>query len=241
MKRESVIHGLLYLAATIGTAIGNWKQWHGLEYVCKPVMMIVLSVWFFLNSRRYGDRFTLLIQIGLFFSLIGDVALMFEPKDPFLFLIGLSAFLLAHLCYAIAFILNIIDVGGTEGMLLSSGLTVLIVFYSIFFTWDITEHVTEDLRPPVVGYTIAITLMGAAAAFRYTRTFPRSFWTVFIGAVLFIASDSLLALDRFVKDLTWGPLVVIVLYSAAQFCIAGGCLWHVLDPETIRRKQALEA
>jgi uncharacterized membrane protein YhhN len=241
IKRDTLINGAIYVAATAGAAVGVWKQWYAVEYACKPLMMIVLSLWFFFNSRRYGDRFTLLIQAGLFFSLIGDVALMLERVDPFLFVIGLSAFLLAQLCYAIAFILNIIDVGGTEGMLLSTGLTVLLVFYSVFFTMDLMDHVTEDLQAPVIGYSVAIVVMGGAAAFRYTRTFPRSFWMVFIGAVLFVASDSLLAVNRFVKDLAWGHAAVILLYAIAQFMIAAGCLLHVLDPETIRRRQALEA
>lgn len=241
IKRNTLLNGAVYAAATVGTIVGIWKEWHTLEYVCKPLMMIVLSLWFFFNSRRYGDRFTLLVQAGLFFSLVGDVALMLEHVDPFLFIIGLSAFLLAQLCYAIAFLLNIIDVGGGEGMLLSTGLTVLLFFYSIFFTWDLMDHVTEDLQVPVIGYAVAIGLMGGAAAFRYTRTFNRSFWMVFGGALLFIASDSLLAVNHFMNKMPWAQVAVIALYALAQFLIAAGCLMHVHDPETIRRRQALEA
>ncbi|MCB0812103.1 MAG: lysoplasmalogenase, partial [Flavobacteriales bacterium] len=40
---------------------------------------------------------TLLVQAGLFFSLIGDVFLMLDHLDEFNFLIGLSAFLIAHI------------------------------------------------------------------------------------------------------------------------------------------------
>jgi uncharacterized membrane protein YhhN len=241
IKRNTLINGVIYAAATIGAAVAIFKQWHAVEYACKPLMMLVLSSWFFFNSRRYGDRFTLLIQAGLFFSLIGDVALMLERVDHFFFVIGLGAFLLAQLCYAIAFIVNIIDVGGAEGMVLSAGLTVMLVFFSIFFTMDLMEHVTEDLQVPVIGYAVAIVIMGGAAAFRYTRTFPRSFWMVFIGTMLFIASDSLLATNRFMKELPWAHALILVLYALAQYLIAAGCLVHVLDPETIRRRQALEA
>ncbi|MCB0784365.1 MAG: hypothetical protein KDB87_02890, partial [Flavobacteriales bacterium] len=71
------------------------------------------------------------------------------------------------------------------------------------------------------------------------RTFPRSFWMVFAGALLFIASDSLLAHSRFVRPFAMDGTLVLLTYIVAQFLIAAGCLLHVLDPEEIRRRQAL--
>jgi uncharacterized membrane protein YhhN len=64
---------------------------------------------------------------------------------------------------------------------------------------------------------------------------------VMFGAVLFMASDSLLATNRFITLLDWSPVVIIVTYAIAQFLIAAGALQHVLDPDSIRRKEAMEA
>ena len=115
-KKDTLINGIAYSAVAIGCLVATSTSIHWLEYVCKPSMMLILSSWFFFNSRRYGDRFTLMIQGGLFFSLIGDIALMFQHMDEFNFMIGLAAFLLAHLCYSIAFLRNISEVGGTDGL-----------------------------------------------------------------------------------------------------------------------------
>lgn len=239
LRRSPLLNGLLYGLATVGCIVGQWKEWHLLEYLCKPLMMLVLSSWFFFNSRRVGDRFTLLIQAGLFFSLIGDIALMFQHLDHFNFLLGLAAFLIAQLCYTLAFIHNITTTGGSQGVILSLLISVLILIYGFMFALDIQPRLDEVMVAPVMVYAGAITLMGIAAAFRYRRTYATSFWMVLIGALLFIASDSLLATGRFVRPLPYGNTLVMVTYALAQFLIASGALVHVLDPESIRRKKAL--
>ncbi|MCB9179274.1 MAG: lysoplasmalogenase [Flavobacteriales bacterium] len=200
-----------------------------------------MSIWFFYNSRRYGDRFTLLVQAGLFFSWIGDIALMFQQVDEFNFLIGLAAFLLAQICYAMAFAQNAIDVGNVEGIWVSILLAVGIAAYGFFFSIDLVKYLDSALLVPVIGYVVAITAMGIAAGFRFRRTFPRSFWMVMIGALLFIASDSILARNRFVRPVAMADLWTMLTYASAQWLIAAGCLEHVLDPEEIRRRQAIEA
>jgi uncharacterized membrane protein YhhN len=231
--------GSIYTLATIGTCIAGMSGNHQLDYLCKPALMVVLSIWFYLRSRAVGDRFTLLVQAGLFFSLIGDVAMMFVHKDEFNFLVGLAAFMLAQLCYAVAFADNVFNVGAMEGFILPGICTVIIVVYTTLFVWDILPHVDNGLTYPVTIYAIAIATMAIAASFRYMRTYPRSFWTVFIGSMLFVASDSALAVNRFRKPFELAPLVIMITYSAAQFLIAWGCLAHVLDPDNLRRRAAL--
>jgi len=238
-RRNPLINGVVYALALIGTLAGLAQGWQGLVYLCKPLLMIVLSLWFFHSSRRVGDRFTLLVQAGLFFSLLGDVALMFQHLDEFNFLIGLAAFMMAQICYAMAFAQNAIDVGEAKGLLVSLVLAVCVVAYGFFFAYDLLPYLDDGLLLPVVAYAIAITVMGCAAAFRFGRTFPRSFWMVLVGAALFIASDSLLARNRFVHPFEWADVLVMLTYGMAQYLIVAGCLVHVLAPDQLRRRQAL--
>lgn len=236
--KNDLFIGLVYALVTIGTIIGSVQGWHGLIYVCKPLLMITLSVWFYFKSRRVGDRFTLLIQAGLFFSLIGDVALMFEHLDEFYFMIGLGAFLIAQLCYTIAFAHNIANAAAPFSFLpwiIGTGITA----YGVFFAMDLMPRIDEVIKVPVGVYAVAITLMGLGATFRFGRTFPQSFVLVLIGAFLFIASDSLLATNRFLRTLDHSSWSVILTYAIGQYMIVTGCLAHVLDPEEIRRRASL--
>lgn len=242
LLKNTLLNGVVYAVATIGSAVALYSGAHGLEYVCRPLMMVVLSSWFFFNSRRYGDRFTLLIQAGLFFSLIGDVAIMLQGrKDEFNFLIALGAYLLAQMCYLMAFLWNIIDVGGNGGWMLSSTIVLALGLGGVFFVPDLLAHVDDDLYTPVVVYTSVLWIMCSLAAFRYTRTFLRSFWVVLAGTLLFVVSAGLLGMARFVHPVDWAAPTSAVIYGAGQAFIAGGCLLHVLDPETIMRRKALEA
>lgn len=237
--KNTLLNGTLYVLALVGTCVAQLKDLHALEYACRPLLMLILSSWFFFNSRRVGDRFTLLIQAGLFFSLIGDVALMFTHVDNFNFIVGLGAFFLAQLCYAFAFIQNMAAVSALEGLLPASLITVGIGTYFFFFTWDLLPHVEEGLGLPVIAYLSALAFMGMAAAFRFRRTYHNSFWMVMAGALLLMASGSLLTLERFRLPMSWAPLWSMVGYGAAQALIAAGALTHVLDPDNLRKREAL--
>lgn len=239
IRKNTSLNLILYGCAALGTVVGEAVASHALVYVCKPVMLLVLSSWFYFNTRRIGDRFTLLVQVGLFFSLVGDVALMFQHLDEFNFLIGLAAFLLAQLCYAIAFFQNIVDVGPTRAPWVPLLIAFVIGVYGYFFAGRILPAVDEGIRIPVGIYATAITVMGIAAAFRWGRTYQRSFVLVFFGALFFILSDSLLAVDRFLEPFDAARWSVILSYAIAQLLIVLGIMAHVLDPDEIRRKAAL--
>lgn len=241
LRRNHLVNGTVYALATAGTIVGEVKDLHGLVYVCKPLMLVVLSSWFYFNSRRVGDRFTLLVQVGLFFSLLGDIALMLQHRDSFFFLIGLGCFLLAQLCYTLAFAQNIAEVGGGQGLLVASAVSLVVVSYGAAFGSMVLEDIDENLVVPVGVYAVAITFMGIAAAWRFGRTYLPSFLMVMIGAALFIASDSILATSRFIRPVEHARWSVMLTYALAQYLIARGCLRHVLDPEEIRRKAALRS
>lgn len=241
IKRDHRVNGIAYALSATGSLVAVGTGAHALDFLCRPLMMIILSSWFFFNSRRYGDRFTLLIQAGLFFSLVGDVALMFEHVDEFNFLIGLGALLLAHLCYCMAFIHNISVVGGTEGMLFSSAIVLVLAVFALLFSWELVPRLDEGFSIPVLIFLVTMTLVGVLAAFRYMRTFPRSFWLVMAGSLLLICGGAMLLATRFIVPSHRGHLLVVLAYAVAQPLIAFGALLHVLDPDTIRRRQALEA
>ena len=67
-----------------------------LHYAVKPLFMILLMIYHQQSVQEKGS-FYKLIQFGLFFSWIGDIALMFDEKIEILFVVGLAAFLIAHL------------------------------------------------------------------------------------------------------------------------------------------------
>ena len=136
-------------------------------------------------------------------SLIGDVALLSARG----FVVGLGAFLVAHLAYAGGFL-----AGGLTPAALAAGVAAMLAFDLV-----VAPRLVRALRAggrgalaaPVVAYIAAISAMVAAAAGSLDPL-------ALAGAILFAASDTLLAEQRFVRRVPHGDLAVMVLYHLAQ-------------------------
>jgi uncharacterized membrane protein YhhN len=86
---------LIYLFSAIVFIIGIYTDNQLIANISKPIPLLLLLV-----LIRWKSPYTILIGIGLIFSLAGDVLL----ESFKLFVPGLIAFLIAHLFYSAAFI-----------------------------------------------------------------------------------------------------------------------------------------
>ena len=164
-------------------------------------------------ASRHVRRDALVLGLGLAFSTAGDVLL---DLDPGLFVFGLGAFLLAHVTYISLFVRN-----RAPGVRLDPGrlaAVVAVVAASATLSAWIVPSVGE-LAVPVVVYIFAITAMVVAAILaRFSR------WWVAAGAVLFLISDSLLAINRFKTPVPLRDVLVWSTYYLGQCGIAVGYL-----------------
>lgn len=222
--------GLLHVGATLafaavaaGTVVGPLLGAGWAARVCKPLLMPVLLAWFQTGSARLEPRFSRLVTCALVGAWAGDVALMFDGAVPALFLGGLAAFLVAQVCYATAFAGQAVAGPPSRWGLL---LAVLLAAAGGLVTLRVVRHVSGPLVVPVTIYAVAIIAMGVAAALRLGHTSLPSFAAVFVGAVLFLASDSLLATNRFVGRIPHARWSVMLTYTLGQYLIVAGCLGH---------------
>ena len=74
-----------------------------INLICKPILLASLGGAFWIQSRNNLNSFAKLMLTGFFFSWIGDTLLIFEPKHPVFFMLGLGAFLITHILYILAF------------------------------------------------------------------------------------------------------------------------------------------
>ena len=200
-------------------AIASPQLWPG-TWAPFAVLKTVTTLLVIAHAARRGGQGTLMrraLLAGLGLSLVGDVALLWPQQG---FLPGLVAFLLAHLAYLFAF---------TRGVRLVAwplafagyGLLAALVLSQLW------PGVPAPLRAPVVAYVVCLAAMAAQTA---------SFWHVAgrgadaatrrrlagaaIGGALFLASDALLAINRFHTPLALSGLWILSTYWAAQWLIA---------------------
>jgi alkylglycerol monooxygenase len=190
-------------ALATATAAAGWIDLHR---VFKPLAML-LAIAFVL--RRGWGVFQALLVAGLAFSLVGDVFLMVSG----FFIPGLVSFLLAHVCYIALFRRGV--PWFPSGAALAATLSVGGVMYAFLF-----PHLAPVLKIAVAAYTIVIALMAAQAIGRAALLRDRASIGVAIGAVFFMASDSLLAINRFAVPLPMAQFFVLATYYVAQLLIA---------------------
>jgi uncharacterized membrane protein YhhN len=203
------------LALFLAVAAMDWVAVHlgskRLEYVAKPGCMVFLIAAALAMDPADGAARAALVA-ALVLSMVGDVFLMLPGREPGsdgpnLFVAGLASFLLAHVAYVVAFVL--------DGIELSDALLGLVplAFIGLFAARPIILGVRSSTEPelatPVTAYIGVISAMVLAA-------FGTGDPTAMLGALLFALSDSLIALGRFVRPRPWFPLAVIVTYHLAQ-------------------------
>ena len=177
-------------------------------YIFKPLTTIFII---FLALQTDGFNFFSyknLILAGLVFSLFGDVFLML-PKDRFV--AGLASFLMAHLLYIFAF-------SSQSGFHFSWWilLPLLIVAVAIF---NILRQGLGKLKIPVIMYMMAIIIMAWQALEWWNFSYETRAIFASIGAILFVFSDSVLAIDRFSKPFKSAKALILLTYYSAQVLI----------------------
>lgn len=204
---------LLLTALSAGLAISSAPWALGqpvLNFAFKPLttVLIIAMAW---PRGRATPVLRRWVLAGLGLSLVGDVALMWPQEG---FLPGLVSFLLAHLAYLAAFTrvqrlgarwLPFAVYAGIAGLVLA-------------LLWP---GVPAGLRLPVVLYVLALASMAAQAAVLW-RAAPADAAArrLALGGALFLASDALLATNRFAGPLPLASLWVLATYWSAQVCIA---------------------
>jgi uncharacterized membrane protein YhhN len=204
--------GLVILLA-ISNIIVDLKDWKKLKYITKPAVMLAVIASLFVVGPAHNETYRWIIFAGLLFSLAGDVFLMLE-KD--LFIWGLGSFLIAHIFYVVAF------AGGVpwaNSQLLSLLPFLLIAGVMMTVLWS---RLPKKLLIPVIVYVTALILMGWFAARRFEASVfdQSSALLTLTGAVLFLISDGVLSVRRFVYKSPILQIIVLGTYFPAQLCFA---------------------
>ena len=194
-----------------------------LRLYSKPLLMPLL-VAAYVSQVGFRGRHQRLLLAGLSLSWLGDVLLMFDGRSSGFFMGGLSAFLLAHLAY-IAYFLGIRS--DRASYLKSRPVMLLVVVVYVIELLYILWPRLGGMRLPVTVYAIVIGSMLACALWQYGRLENRTAWTFIAGAMLFVISDSLLAINRFAHPTPAGGPLVMATYCMAQFMLARGSVRHL--------------
>ena len=180
-----------------------------LHFVCKPLTMLIAMAWVYLRASRVRalERFDWLLMAALAASMAGDVFLMLPGGY---FIPGLASFLVAHLFYIALLRQGINWFPSVRALLLTLGVG------AAMYAWVWGGLTDPVVKVAVAAYVGVISLMVAQAIGRATVLGDAASKAVALGACVFMLSDSLIAINRFVQPLPLVSLWVLTTYYAAQ-------------------------
>jgi len=206
---------ILFAASAASVFIGILFDIQMLYMVAKPLLMITLALYFITASKAY-PAWRAYVVIALLFSWGGDVFLMMNG----MFIAGLASFLLAHIFYIIAYH----KTGASSGELRPLDIIKFVLFGGVLL-WVLYPGLGGMLMP-VLAYTLVLLGMGIWAHKRRGATSAASFTLVSTGVILFVISDSLIAINKFTFEVPAERILVMSTYIAAQYLIVRGLLKH---------------
>ncbi len=188
-------------AAVIATveAARRDAAWGGATKILASTGFLLWAWWSGAMDHTYGRW----IFAGLSLSWIGD-ALLISRRTRW-FLLGLVAFLVAHVLYTIAFT----HLGVRLSLLFIAGLVGLAV-YGVVHRW-LLPHAGR-MAPAVMAYMLAILVMVEMAV-------ATQVLVVIVGAGLFAVSDLFVARQRFIKSTWQNRAIGLPLYYAGQLAL----------------------
>lgn len=210
---------MLLLAADI---LLDWMHLDVWRFVTKPLLMPVLLLWFLQQSGGLRSQLRVLIAAALVFSWLGDVLLMLEPWNSLFFMLGLGAFLLAHVFYILFFYRLLRHLQAR----IRSWIAIVLLAYYGYLLYLLTPHL-EGLLWPVRVYGLVISVMLLLAAQFAFSGIGVAGIQMAIGALLFVISDSVLAINKFYLPFPAAGPIVMLTYGLAQWLIIKGILTYL--------------
>lgn len=229
MYRKGITWLYLFLLAAVADMAFITQNKEQFRYFSKPLITVGLLMYLLASTKAIeGSLLRKSMAAALVFSMLGDFLLLF----PNLFLYGLGAFLITHLCYILAFKLtqnhgfNPLNINFVRTFFYN-----LPIYIPAAFVYFLIRKNLLELQIPVIIYIMVITMMVTMARERFRRTNVASFWQVLIGALLFLVSDAIIALNRFYQPIQDSGILVMGTYIVAQLLIVMGIRSHLVDPK----------
>lgn len=184
------------------------------RYIFKPLTTVLILLLALALPDAVSPLYRVLIAVGILFSLGGDIFLML-PRDAFVW--GLLSFLIAHLFYIGAYV-------SRAGWQLNWLLLAPFILYVAGLLYLLLPQ-AGAMRIPVMLYALVLMTMGWQAAALWAVMRDIATLLAMVGALLFIASDSILALDKFRAPIPQRDLLIMSTYYGALLLIA----WSVYN------------
>lgn len=190
-----------------------------IAWFIKPLLLAFLIVAVNFTPRFATKKFLI---TALLFSWIGDIILLFGDRAEIYFISGLVSFLISHLVYIVLFNKQIKKSRESSKTVFWVGVTAIIMYLMIMLF--LLLPTLGDLKLPVLVYALVLSTMLLFALKGFFIWDKPERWYILIGAIVFVSSDSILALNKFYQAIQMSSIFIMSTYLFAQYMIVKGIL-----------------
>lgn len=206
-KNISKFATLLFLLISCIEIVGVAIDSALIQLLFKPLIIPSLILLYYCSAQKRNYWYI----AALFFSFLGDVFLL-DKQDYFLF--GVGAFLVTQLLYIKLMLGQVKDAKWVQVIFAAIPFG---IYLSVFLS--VLKPNLGELFVPVFVYGLSLSLFGALALLNLILKRDQWSWILFVGALLFILSDSMIALNKFHEARDFYAVSIMVTYVSAQFLI----------------------
>lgn len=208
---------ILFVLALLANLLAIYFSYEVMQIISKSLLMPLLLIYFLTQTVNAVSPLKAWIILALIFSWLGDILLLFEVRNLIFFLLGLSAFFVAQVFY-IVFFHNI----RMKEYIRGNALLLLLVIVYYFILISIISPSLGNMKLPVRIYGVVLSFMVMLAMHTMFSRKKIAGWWMMVGAVLFVISDSLLALNKFYRSFDYAEILIMLTYGLAQLAIVQG-------------------
>ncbi|QHI39087.1 hypothetical protein IMCC3317_44880 [Kordia antarctica] len=217
MKYFKVFLFIFLLNLSLDIFFNNAKEFYDFRLYTKPLITIILGVFFYVNSGKMLLKNRLAVLFALVFMCSGDIILL-EDTPSYSFIVGLCLFLIALLLYSFYFYKQTLyDIDRLIPFLAVSMLLALSLIYLMY-------DGLNNLLIPVMIYMVTFLNFMKIAFLRYKNVNIESYRLVLIGTIFFTISQMIVGLHAFHKAIPYKDILIMLFYGFSQLCIITGIL-----------------
>lgn len=209
----------IYIGFSIFYLLLLLSGYESFDLFLKPILISLLGFGVYFHKKFPSKN---IVLTALLFSWIGDVILLFADIAEIYFILGLVAFLISHVIYSVLFNKQTkIRLKKNKALFLLG--SIIIGCYLVGML-SILLPTLGELKIPVIVYATVISLMLLFAFNGFLIWKKPGNQYVFVGAIVFVSSDSILALNKFYTPIEKSSFFIMLTYLVAQYLIVTGIL-----------------
>lgn len=202
---------IVFITVSILNIMFNYRNNLKGIYLTKPLIMPLLILYYITLTQNIN-----FIIIGaLIFGFLGDVFLL-DSKNHFTK--GLLSFFCGHILYIVAFYLNF-TIKGVKGFYFA--FIIFYLFYALLLVKGLFPYL-GSMKILGTMYMSTIMVMSFISLLMMLQSFTINTVLIFLGSIIFIISDSVLAFDTFKEKYAYSGVIIMSTYITAQFLIIVG-------------------